>query len=156
MGVPKQARFFPTSPKQASPSSLDGKTGKWGNLADMSLGRAFSSERRSILEKLRERIQQIKKKRPGYGEILDFYQKVKEAQDKVKASLKIDPIKLKKEWKELLAKEGFSLIQKEDFPLDIEASIKLFRVPLSDRKRCKSSYGGAGEKDQGSSLIIKK
>jgi FdhE protein len=80
------------------------------------------------LEKLKERIQQIKKKRPGYGEILDFYQKVKEAQDSIKASLKIDPVQLKKEWKELLAKEGFSLIQKEDFPLDIEASVKLFQA----------------------------
>jgi FdhE protein len=81
-----------------------------------------------LLEKLTHRIQQIKKKRPGYGEILDFYQKVKEAQDKAKTSLKIDPVLLKKEWKELLAKEGFSLIQKEDFPLDIEASVKLFQA----------------------------
>jgi len=80
------------------------------------------------LEKLKERIQQIKKKRPGYGEILDFYQKVKEAQANVKASLKIDPIYLKKEWKELLTKESFSLIQKEDFPLDIGSSIKLFQT----------------------------
>lgn len=80
------------------------------------------------MEKSKERIQQIKKKRPGYGEILDFYQKVKEAQDKAKTSLKIDPVLLKKEWKELLAKEGFSLIQKEDFPLDIEASVKLFQA----------------------------
>ncbi len=80
------------------------------------------------MEKLIERIRQLKKKRPGYGEILDFYQKVKEAQDKSKASLKIDPIKLRKEWKDLLAKEGFSLIQKEDFPLDIEASVKLFQT----------------------------
>jgi formate dehydrogenase maturation protein FdhE len=81
-----------------------------------------------LLEKPTHRIQQIKKKRPGYGEILDFYQKVKEAQDKAKTSLKIDPVLLKKEWKELLAKEGFSLIQKEDFPLDIEASVKLFQA----------------------------
>ena len=80
------------------------------------------------MEKLKERIQQIKKKRPGYGEILDFYQKVKEAQDKVKASSKIKPIQLKKEWKELLSKEGFSLIQKEDFPVDTEASVKLFHT----------------------------
>jgi FdhE protein len=79
------------------------------------------------LEKPRKRIQQIKKKRPGYGEILDFYLKVKEAQDKVKASLKIDPIKLKKEWKDLLAKEGFSLLEKKDFPLDIDLSSTLFQ-----------------------------
>jgi FdhE protein len=84
-------------------------------------------QRRSILEKLKRRVQQLKKKRPGYGEILDFYQKVKEAQDKVKASLKIDPIKLKKEWRDLLAKEGFSLIQREDFPLDMEVTMKLFQ-----------------------------
>jgi FdhE protein len=80
------------------------------------------------LDKLGERIQQIKKKRPGYGEMLDFYQKVREAQDKINASLKIDSTPLRKEWKQLLSKEGFSLIQKEDFPLDIESSVKLFRT----------------------------
>jgi len=80
------------------------------------------------LKKLIERIQQIKKKRPGYGEMLDFFQKVREEQDKAKASLKIEPIKLKKEWKDLLSQEGFSLLQKQDFPLDIEASITLFQI----------------------------
>lgn len=80
------------------------------------------------MEKMRHRVEQLKKKRPGYGEILDFYQKVKEAQDKIRASLRIDPIKLKKESKELSTKEGFSLIQKEDFPLDIESSVKLFET----------------------------
>src|SRR4030042_4263985 len=85
------------------------------------------SFKETSLENLKTRIEQIKKKRPGYGEILDFYQKVKEAQDNVKASLKVDPIKPKKEWKELLGKEGFSLIQKEDFPVDTEVSLKLFQ-----------------------------
>jgi FdhE protein len=37
-------------------------------------------------------------------------------------------VRLKKEWKELLAKEGFSLIQKEGFPLHIELSIRLFQT----------------------------
>ncbi len=77
---------------------------------------------------LKKRIEQLRKKRPGYGQILGFYQKVKEAQDKVKGCLEIDPIKLRKEWKELLAREGFSLIQKEDFPLDIEASMEVFEM----------------------------
>src|SRR4030042_2753727 len=89
---------------------------------------SFVTSGEKQLEKLKKRIQQIKKKRPGYGEILDFYQKVKKAQDESKASLKIEPIKLKKERKELLAKEGFSLIPKEDYPLDIEASVKLFQT----------------------------
>jgi FdhE protein len=80
------------------------------------------------LETSKNRIQQLKKKRPGYKEIIDFYQKVRKEQERIKASLKIEPIKFKKEWKTLLAKEGFSLMQKEDFPLDIEASAKLFQT----------------------------
>jgi len=79
------------------------------------------------LEKIKERIRQIKKKRPGYEEILDFYQKVREEQEKLKVSLKLDPIHIKKEWKELFTREGFSLFERKDFPLDIEASVILFR-----------------------------
>jgi FdhE protein len=84
--------------------------------------------REESLDRLRERIQQIKKKRPAYGKILDFYQSVKEAQEKAKASSQIASIQLKKEWKKLLSQEGFSLIQKEDFPLDIESSARLFET----------------------------
>ena len=79
------------------------------------------------MDNLKERIQQIKKKRPIYQELLDFYQKVREEQEKIKASLKIKSILVKKEWKDLLKKEGFPLLQKQDFPLDIEASIHLFQ-----------------------------
>ncbi len=80
------------------------------------------------MKKLKERIQQIKKKRPGYGEILDFYQKVRESQEVVKPTLKIDSIQIKKEWKDLLSKEGFSLLQRQDFPLDIKISVNLFEA----------------------------
>lgn len=79
------------------------------------------------LKKLKNRIEQLKKKRPGYGEILDFYRKVRQAQEEAKASVKIDLIRLKKEWKKLLAQEGFPLIQKEDFPIDLKTSLKLFQ-----------------------------
>lgn len=69
----------------------------------------------------------MKKKRPAYKEILSFYQKVREEQEKSKSSMKIKPIPLKKEWKDLLTKEGFSLLEKKDFPIDLEASAALFR-----------------------------
>jgi FdhE protein len=68
----------------------------------------------------------LKKKRPGYKEILTFYQKIKEDQEKLKSSLRIEPLRLKKEWKDLLKREGFPLFEKKDFPLDIESSINLF------------------------------
>ena len=74
-----------------------------------------------------ERVRQLKRKRPGYGEILDFYSKVRELQDRSKSSLNIGPIKLETERKDLLAREGFPLMRKEDFPLDVAASIRLFR-----------------------------
>ncbi len=76
---------------------------------------------------MKKRIQRIKKKRSGYGEILDFYQKIRKEQEKIKTTLKVEPIRLKKEWKDLLAKEGFSILERKDFPLDIEASLTLFQ-----------------------------
>jgi hypothetical protein len=80
----------------------------------------------TFLEKLNKRIQQLKKKRPGYKEILNFYQKVRMEQEKINPSLRIEPLRLKKEWKDLLKREGFPLLEKKDFPLDIESSISLF------------------------------
>jgi FdhE protein len=79
------------------------------------------------MDTLKKRIQQIKKKRPGYKAMLDFYWKVREQQDKMKSSLTLEPIALKKEWKALLMKEGFPLLEKKDFPLDMDASLSLFR-----------------------------
>lgn len=79
------------------------------------------------MERLRERIEQIKRKRPAYGPLLDFYQKIRTKQHEVKASLRVEPLLLKKEWKDLLEKEGFPLVQKEDWPIDLEASVSLFR-----------------------------
>ncbi|MBM4340071.1 MAG: formate dehydrogenase accessory protein FdhE [Deltaproteobacteria bacterium] len=78
------------------------------------------------MENLKKRVKQLKKKRPGYKEILNFYQKIREEQEKIKPSLKIKSIPLKKEWKGLLKREGFPLLEKKDFPLDIKASITLF------------------------------
>jgi len=88
--------------------------------------RILTNHENKELEKLNTRIQQLKKKRPNYGEILDFYKKVREEQKKIKVSLKIEPILLKKEWKALLTEEGFSLFERKDFPLDVEASVTLF------------------------------
>jgi len=79
------------------------------------------------METLKKRIQKVKKKRPGYKVMLDFYQRVREEQEKVKASLTVKPIRIKKEWKTLLTKEGFPLLERKDFPVDIEASLSLFK-----------------------------
>jgi len=79
------------------------------------------------LENLQKRIEQIKKKRPAYGPILDFYQKIREKQEEVRTSVKVDPLVLSKAGKDLPPREGFPLLQKEDFPIDLESSSTLFR-----------------------------
>ena len=98
------------------------------------------------MEKLKKRIEQLKKKRPGYGEILDFYQKVREEQEKIRASLIIEPILLKKEWKELLTKEGFPLLEKKNFPLDIKASVTLFQTLCQIAKEANPYMAEQGKK----------
>ena len=80
------------------------------------------------LERLRERAQQLKRKRPDYGAILDFYVKVREAQITSKAALKLDPTKVKESRQQRPTEEGMSLLRKEDFPVDREASIGLFHT----------------------------
>jgi FdhE protein len=79
------------------------------------------------LEKLSERIRWLKEKRPGYEEILDFYLKVREKQENTKASLRIGPILFHRDWKKASTEEGLPLLQRKDFPLDIEASFSLFQ-----------------------------
>jgi FdhE protein len=98
------------------------------------------------LGKSGERVRQLKGKRPGYGEILDFYVAVRELQERSKSSLKIDPIKLEKERRDLLTREGFPLMRKEDFPLDIEASIRLFRSLCRIGKAANPRMAGQVEK----------
>lgn len=76
---------------------------------------------------LEERSQQLKEKRPGYGEILDFYVKVRELQSASKVNAEVDIVQARDEWKRLPAGEGFALLRKEDFPVDAEAAVSLFQ-----------------------------
>ncbi len=86
----------------------------------------FSDLGERKLEPIKKRIQQLQKKRPGYKEILHFYERIKREQRKIQSSLHLKPLSLGKEWKELLKKEGFPLVEKKEFPIDLEVSKKLF------------------------------
>jgi FdhE protein len=79
------------------------------------------------LKKLEKRIQTLKEKHPHYAEILDFYYKVRQQGERVKLSLKTERLPLKHEWRDLLGKEGFPLLQKQDFPLDLDCCTELFK-----------------------------
>ena len=62
--------------------------------------------------------------------------------------MKIGPILLKKEWKAFLAKEGFSLLQREDFPLDVKASITLFQSLCQIGKEANPHMAGQVKKTE--------
>jgi len=87
----------------------------------------FCKALEDVLNKLEKRIQSLKEKNPHYAEILDFYYKVRQCQERINLSLKIVPIPLKKEWKDLLKKEDFPLLQRQGFPIDLESSVQLFK-----------------------------
>jgi FdhE protein len=79
------------------------------------------------LEKIKEQIVQLKKKNPAYDEILNFYEKVLEEQEAIKSILNVNPIESSKDLRTLQIKEGFPLINKEDFILDMPSSVILFK-----------------------------
>jgi FdhE protein len=78
------------------------------------------------LEAMRSRARQLKQKRPGYGDILDFYVTVRQAQAATRAVVKTGPIGSSKPVEKGPSGEGVGLMRKEDFPVDLEASVSLF------------------------------
>jgi FdhE protein len=78
------------------------------------------------LEKLKKQIEELKKKNSAYGAILDFYERVVEEQEAFKPISKLAPLKTGKDLRTLQIKEGFPLIDKKDFILDITSSVMLF------------------------------
>jgi FdhE protein len=75
---------------------------------------------------LRERAEQLKEKRAGYGAILDFYVQVRDAQDASRTSVQIDQVKVSLARRSSPSEAGLSLVAKEDFPVDIDSSADLF------------------------------
>lgn len=78
------------------------------------------------LENVKEQIMRLKKKNPAYKEILNFYENVIEEQLNTESNISIIPLKIREDVNKLQIKEGFPLIDKKDFILDIPSSIKLF------------------------------
>jgi FdhE protein len=78
------------------------------------------------LENIKEQIRRLKEKMPVYKDILTFYEKIVTKQADIRPSIEIPSSELEGELKNLQTKEGFPLINKEDFILDIPSSIILF------------------------------
>jgi len=78
------------------------------------------------LEKTKEQIMRLKEKNPAYKEILNFYENVLEEQINAESNVSIIPQKIREDVNKLQIKEGFPLLNKENFTLDIPSSVMLF------------------------------
>ena len=67
----------------------------------------------------------LKKLRPAYAALLNFYEKIFVAQEDSKSQIKIDPLKISEEILALKKKEQFSLIDMSEFRLEPHAAIAL-------------------------------
>jgi len=74
------------------------------------------------LEQKKQLIELLKRKYPAYTEILDFYEKIIEAQDAEKIDAPVGALHLHNNQ----TREGFPLIDRKDFILDIPSSVRLF------------------------------
>jgi len=78
------------------------------------------------LDQTKDLIELYRKTNPAYESILNFYEKIVTEQKVVESSLTIKNPSLYQDLKKLQMKEGFPLLEKQDFILDIPSSTLLF------------------------------
>jgi len=78
------------------------------------------------VEDTKKRIDQLRKERPLYAEVLNLYEKIRKEQASVSPSISINHLTFVEKLRTLEAKEGFPLIGMGTFVLDIPSSVGLF------------------------------
>jgi len=78
------------------------------------------------LQKTKENIKRLKGKKPAYKELLDFYSQIVEKLSNINPSMEVKPLPVKEELRKIQVAEGFPLLNKEDFILDLPSSSGLF------------------------------
>lgn len=90
------------------------------------------------LEQTEEHIERLKKNIPAYAELLDFYGKIMGELRIAKPQIDAVPFHQSEEVRKIQTKEGFPLLNKSDFILDIPASIKIFESVVDIAKKATS------------------
>ncbi|RPJ16031.1 MAG: formate dehydrogenase accessory protein FdhE [Desulfobacteraceae bacterium] len=78
-------------------------------------------------EKIKKAAGSIKKIRPAYSQIVDFYEKIFTAQEKSAAKTEIKPFTISDDIVSIKTKEKFPLISLSEFSIDVNSSRKLFK-----------------------------
>lgn len=82
------------------------------------------------LARLKERIAWFREKLPGYRQLLDFYEGIREAQNEIKIAIDIPPIEIERNLKKARFQEGLPLLNKKDFHVDVLTAQKIFESVL--------------------------
>lgn len=72
-------------------------------------------------DQIKRAVEALKKLRPVYANILDFYEQIFIAQEDSKSKIHIDPIKISEEMLAIKANESFPLINMSEFAIDQKA-----------------------------------
>jgi FdhE protein len=78
-------------------------------------------------QQIKQAVAALKKLRPAYADLLDFYKNIFVAQEDSKSQINIDPIKISAETLALKRKEKFSLIGISEFVVDQKAATALLK-----------------------------
>lgn len=82
-------------------------------------GRAHHKRKKVKAHQIEEAVAHLKGERPAYKELLDFYKELFLAQERAESQVSFEPIHLSEDLLNVKKKEGFPLIDRAEFPIDL-------------------------------------
>jgi FdhE protein len=79
------------------------------------------------VDRIQKAVAAVKAERPAYEELLDFYEKLFLAQETAKEQVQLKPVQIAEDLLSIKQEEGFPLIDRADFAVDLKASEALLR-----------------------------
>jgi FdhE protein len=95
---------------------------------------------------IRESAQALRRIRPAYAELIDFYERIFTAQEDSKPCICIEPISISSEMLALKKREDLPLINASDFAIDIQAATDLLSEICSIAKKSNKIMAEAAQK----------
>jgi FdhE protein len=90
-------------------------------------GEAMTADLAITPQQIRQAVAALKKLRPAYADLFNFYEKIFVAQEDVKSQIDLDPIEIRAEQLTLKRKEKFSLIGISEFVVDQKTATALLK-----------------------------
>jgi len=96
-------------------------------------------------EQVKKAVEAVKKSKPVYTEMLDFYAGVFDAQEGCKGRLQLEPLQLSRELRAARAGKNLPLVEIKDFIYDDTEAVNLFRAICELAQDANPKLSGAAE-----------